>query len=169
MAQAFDPLKPPVLHTKKQFPGLTSGNWKATSYPSRRYNCIAWAAGDETRWWWPLSPAYWPADAPREVTLPAFVAAFATIGYYECGGAHFEEGFEKVALYTRDGAPTHAARQLPDGYWTSKMGNDADISHKLMGVCGKVYGDVAKYLRRPLPVLPAPVPPTLLSGPQSSA
>lgn len=156
MVKTIDPLNPPVLQGKKHLPALTTGNWKPTSYPCVRYNCIAWAAGDDSRWWWPADQGYWPPDAPKELTLQAFLAAFATLGYHQCGGAHLEEGFEKVALYSKGGIPTHAARQLRDGFWTSKMGRDADISHKLLGVCGKIYGEVAVYLRRPLPVLPSP-------------
>lgn len=51
------------------------------------YNCIAYAAGDNERWWGRfqgLNQAYWPAGAPRELTLEAFVAAYATIGYAPC-------------------------------------------------------------------------------------
>ena len=35
------------------FPGLAQGNY--ASGRSRRYNCIAWAAGDSANWWWPGS------------------------------------------------------------------------------------------------------------------
>src|ERR1700733_7633478 len=42
-----------------------------------RYNCIAWAADDNTKVWWPIdsetSPTYWPESVPRELTVGAFI------------------------------------------------------------------------------------------------
>ena len=35
------------------FPGLRNSAYRVTSPAARDYNCIAWAAGDATRWWWP--------------------------------------------------------------------------------------------------------------------
>lgn len=154
----------PVFNNRKHFPALNSTNHDVTSHPTPAYNCIAWAAGDDQRWWWPLVGGYWPAAAPRELTLEAFVAAFGTLGYQECNGGHLEYGFEKVVIYAKSGVPKHAARQLPDGSWTSKLGRDADISHKLLGVCGDLYGSVAKYLRRPLSAIAAPSPPEAQVG-----
>jgi hypothetical protein len=60
-----------------------------------------------------------------------------------------EPGYEKVALFALGGSVKHAARQLPDGRWTSKMGRDIDIRHdEVDGVSGPFYGDVVLYLRR---------------------
>ena len=55
-----------------------------------------------------------------------------------------------MAIYALQGKPTHAARQLGDGRWTSKLGKEVDITHTLVGLEGPVYGQVAAYLRRPL-------------------
>ena len=67
--------------------------------------------------------AVWPDSAAREVTLSAFTAAFSTIGYVVGGDEALEPGFEKVALFAdAAGMPSHAARQLPSGAWTSKLG-----------------------------------------------
>jgi hypothetical protein len=41
-----------------------------------------------------------------------------------------------------DGEPTHAARQLPNGKWTSKLGRWQDIEYELDGLVGKMYGTV---------------------------
>jgi hypothetical protein len=105
----------------EDLPGLTENNCVCTSPYKRRYNCFAWAAGDDGNWWCPL--AYWPEGVPREDTLEAFVAAFETRGYAECADSSLEDGYEKVALYAVREAgvdvPTHAARQLVDGRWTS--------------------------------------------------
>lgn len=93
---------------------------------------------------------YWPDDAPRLETIGAFVQAFSTKGYVPCDDGNLEQGFEKIALYTLNGTPTHAARQLPDGNWTSKLGESHDISHTIDALNGPVYGSVAMYLMRPV-------------------
>src|SRR5438876_8880982 len=84
------------------FPLLSQTGYQVTSEKSKIYNCIAWAAGDTERWWWPLpeiAEVYWPAGAPRSETLDAFRAAFATLGYGECDQDHAEVGFQKIALF----------------------------------------------------------------------
>jgi hypothetical protein len=86
--------------------------------------------------------------------VPAFVQAFGTVGYVRCKNGNYEEGFEKIAIYASKDAkrklvPEHAARQLVDGRWTSKMGLDEDIEHLTVNdVCGPEYGKVVCYMRR---------------------
>ncbi|HYV35445.1 MAG TPA: hypothetical protein VE988_07065, partial [Gemmataceae bacterium] len=142
------------------FPGLQNSSFRVSSPATRAYNCIGWAAGDAKHWWWPdVDPdndtIYWPPGIAMEETLDAFVAAFATLGYVPCFGADFEPGFEKVALFAIGAVPTHAARQLPNGRWTSKLGFREDIEHDLQTVSGEAYGDVVLLLKRPLS-LPSP-------------
>jgi hypothetical protein len=133
------------------FPNLAAEGFATTSPASRRYNCIAWAAGHDDVWWWPDRQlvCFWPDSAPRLETLDAFVATFATVGYESCPDGNMEVGFEKIAIYQLGGLPTHAARQLPDGTWTSKLGRNIDITHPLRGLEGSEYGQVAVYMRRP--------------------
>jgi hypothetical protein len=119
-----------------------------------RYNCIAWAAGRTDAWWWPDvdGDGFWPEGAPREETVAAFVAAFATLGFTPCENSDHEPGWEKVALYAVNDTPTHAARQLPDGKWTSKLGRGPLVTHNTPhGVEGPVYGIACAYLRRAIP------------------
>lgn len=116
-------------------PNLIEGqNCKATSPAVHAYNCIAWAAGDTQRWWWPdPMDAYWPPTVPCEVTVDAFLAAFATLGYQQVQDGSLESKVQKVALYCVAAGgkqtPTHAARQLANGKWTSKLGNFEDVRH----------------------------------------
>jgi hypothetical protein len=118
--------------------------------PTSNYNCIAWAAADDQRFWWPTPYSYWPAGAPREVNLESFETAYATMGYLACDDGTLESGFEKIAIFAdSDGKPTHAARQLPDGFWTSKLGHSVDIRHELHALAGSNYGTVVKFLKRP--------------------
>jgi hypothetical protein len=137
------------------FPGLASGGYTVTSPRDKSYNCIAWAAGDTRNWWWPVpegEDTFWPAGVTRAETLSAFRDAFASLGYVECSSGDLEAGFEKIAIFADDqGVPLHAARQLPEGRWTSKLGELEDISHALPDLTGAVYGSVALLMKRPLP------------------
>jgi hypothetical protein len=121
-------------------------------FPTLDYNCIAWVAHDTKRWWWPdgLPPRfYWPPNLPREVTIPAFVAALETVGYIVGGDESLEPEFEKAALFAQAGVPTHAARQLASGRWTSKLGEGRVIEHELRALEGDLYGTVTVILKRP--------------------
>lgn len=140
----------PRAAIEAKFPRLRRHGFRVTSDPDVTYNCIAWAAGDEARWWWPAELSYWPDGVRQSVALSSFIEAFATIGYSECRDGALEEGFEKVALYGTGKACSHAARQLPNGEWTSKLGRGHDISHHLDGLVDSSYGDVLVLLRRPV-------------------
>jgi hypothetical protein len=134
------------------FPQLADAGYTVTSPPSAQYNCFAWAAGDHTRRWEPdsLGSQYWPEAVPREYTLAAFTKMFESLGYEVCPSGEPEPGFEKVAIYTRFHVPQHAAKQLPSGQWSSKLGDHKDISHALYGLEGEIYGAVERVMRRPL-------------------
>jgi hypothetical protein len=135
------------------FPDLLRTGYSITSPVSTDYNCIAWAAGITDEWWWPdpmgINP--WPASARREETIAAFIEAFQSLGYVPCADDCVEPGYEKVALYALAGLPKHAARQLPGGRWTSKLGPLEDVEHALEGLIGTWYGNVVQILKRPLP------------------
>jgi hypothetical protein len=146
----------PVNWPLAGFPLLNAENCTITSNVSTRYNCIAWAAGDSGRWWWPdpLESYYWPSDVPREETIEAFLRAYATLGYAECPDASLEPGFQKIALFAKSYSgeslkPTHAALQLPSGRWTSKLGALQDVDHEnLVALQGPAYGIAVRYLKR---------------------
>ncbi len=81
--------------------------------------------------------------------------AFELVGFEQCESPDHEPGFEKVAIYADDdGAPTHAARQLEDGRWASKLGDWEDIEHESpenleSGThMRSKYGEVALVMRR---------------------
>ena len=68
------------------FPNLRTSTFCKTSEATSEYNCVAWAAGETDRWWWPDSTRkkFWPRKARREVTMEAFVEAFQSLGYEQC-------------------------------------------------------------------------------------
>ena len=80
---------------------------------------------------------YWPEGVAREETADAFIA---------------EPSFEKVAIYFQRGRPTHAAHQLPNGKWTSKLGRDVDVGHDTLEEIRDSYdySDPAIFLKRRL-------------------
>jgi hypothetical protein len=141
-----------VEHILALFPGLGTTTFRVTSNSDSVYNCIAWAAGVTNDWWWPLedpTEAHWPAGVARVRSLDAFSAAFETLGYVTCLGEDLEPGIEKVALFANAlGLPTHAARQLSDGRWTSKLGKGEDIEHDLHDLEGDLYGSVVLLMKR---------------------
>jgi len=146
--------KPPVVVIgvpcrPEDFPRLPQPP-ELTSDASPLYNCVAWAAGEDYRWWWPVPGRYWPADAPRQETEAAFERAFELQGYAACDDESLVEGFEKVALYSSSGSPSHAVRQLPSGAWTSKNGASNDIAVRHPNeLAGPIYGSVFRIMVRP--------------------
>jgi hypothetical protein len=132
------------------FPNISEHELDITSPRASTYNCIAYAAGDQRRWWWPDPDGlcYWPPGVQRSVRLATFQSAFECLGYRLTTNNEVEPGIEKIALFCKDGKPTHAARQLEDGTWSSKLGNLEDISHNLSGVEGDCYGRVAAIMAR---------------------
>lgn len=85
--------------------------------------------------------------------LAALASLFAALGYAPCGGDDVEAGHEKVALYADDqGSWTRAARQLPNGSWTSTLGPDDDILHRApQALIGALYGQVEAIMKRSTP------------------
>ena len=140
---------------ERAFPRLRLEGYSITSPETDDYNCIAWAGGDTNRKRDPdiTSGRYWPESVPRTLELESFVQLFAEKGGFSpCDSEAVEEGFEKIALFVGpDKEVTHAARQLPSGAWTSKLGDWEDIEHKsLSGLESDCYGRVARILRRPI-------------------
>lgn len=134
-----------------QFPLLSRGSYAPKSVPTTDYNCIAFAAGDISRWWWPFPGYFWPPNVPRAETLETFVALFESIGFTEhCDLSDLGPGRDRVAVFTLSGKPKHAARQSPTGRWASKLGACLDLTHPLHALEGPLYGQVTVILARPL-------------------
>jgi hypothetical protein len=140
------------FHTEFIFTNLLAdgGKEKSPPTPDRDYNCVAFAADDMERIWWPgLFETYWPIDEEDE-TLENFEKAFGTLGYQRCGDDSLEPGYEKVAFYADNEGPQHAAKQLPDGRWKSKLGSDLDdVEHNTVrGAECRLYGKAVLFMKR---------------------
>jgi hypothetical protein len=142
-------------------PSLEGTAYCISSRSTDRYNCVAWAAGDDTRFWAPapgpggkqLGGYYWPPDPriPALFTVGALEQVFAARGYSRCENGDVTPGIEKVAIFGYDEHDaTHMARQTRDGKWTSKMGALADIIHEeLNGIAGGTVGQIQRFMSRP--------------------
>ena len=138
-----------------RYQSLKGSSYCVTSSRTPRYNCIAWAAGEDDRWWWPIpynsAPYYWP-ESDKDELLEDFISGFGTLGYISCDSGSMEEEYEKIAIYLDEGGEiSHMARQLSTGLWTSKCGNLEDIQHNLEdleGNDGYGYGKVTHFMKR---------------------
>ena len=138
------------MRIPKEFPNTVHEALIPTSPVTTDYNCIAWAYGRNDKWYWPdaLGAKFWPATVPRVDNVDAFIQLFQGIGYEVCEDDALEEGYEKIAIYTKNGEPKHAARQLPSGRWTSKLGKEFDVEHSIFSLNGGFYGDATVFMRR---------------------
>lgn len=140
----------PVEQLRSLFPNL--GNFQITSEDTLDYNCIGWAVeGDTERWWSPLfgEEYYWPIEKPPFVSVQAVLSCLLSQGFEECAEGEAEEGYENIAIFAKAGEPTHVARQLETGQWTSKLGDLHDITHNSLNeLRGDEYGEVVAFMRR---------------------
>ena len=131
-------------------------NWlKVTSPATPNYNCIAWAANDDKRWWDPDVDGYWPQNVPRENTMNAWIKLFSHLGFVLCNNDQLEKGFYKIAVFENDNVPRHVARQLADGAWTSKLGSATDVQHNLKediknDPALSSYGGISVFMKKPV-------------------
>jgi hypothetical protein len=138
---------------ERLFPNLPFSGYRVTSLKDKKYNCVAWAATEDThRWWEPRNGPgiYWPPTVPFNYLVESYVQMFEHIGFERCATAHLEPGFEKVAVFCdKDGDFTHVCRQLASGAWTSKLGKEEDIEHPaLESIVSDDYGRPHSFLKR---------------------
>ena len=83
------------------FENLGPDHYTVTSPRERSYNCIAFAAGEMHRWWWPAPFSYWPEGVPREETLQSFILAFESLNFVPCDDGEAESGILKSGALCR--------------------------------------------------------------------
>lgn len=132
------------------FPRLNDSNHRKTSPATPSYNCFGWAIIGREVLMGPRPGYLWPDVAPRDMKLSSFVVAASEFGYAPCETGNLADGVEKIVLYGLTERVDHAARQLPDGRWTSKLGLEhEDIEHNTPDcVSGGVYGSILQFLAR---------------------
>ena len=157
MGEGIEEIKRSLLQV---FPKLSEDkDFKVTSKASPAYNCIAWAYNISDKWMWPNTGDYpfldgvhyWPSDEIIDCDISNFINAFLLKGYVCCDNSEFERGYRKIALYAKPNTTecTHAARELRNGCWTSKLGPKNDIQHGTPDTIeNEVYGKVYCFMKQ---------------------
>ena len=142
---------PGSMSLNTDFPRLHQSGFVETSPADRTYNCIAFAAGRSDAWWEPVAAPgyYWPPSVQSDESVDALTRLFETLGYEQCMDGRYEPGYDRVAIYANGTEYSHAALQVREEWWVSKLGKSIDIQHKLGALEGGIYGHVARFLRRP--------------------
>ena len=86
-----------------EFPNLYTEGFEIAEEPSGQYNCIAYAAEDTTKWWWPDGINYWPPKATLDTRTQSLMEVLAELGYEQCDASDPEDSYQKVALYEVQG------------------------------------------------------------------
>lgn len=134
------------------FPRLARESFEIVGEPTSGYNCIAYAAGDNERWWDYAETRYWPDYATRTDRMESLIEVFTGLGFQRCRGNSLEGGYVKVALYEEQGVWKHAALQTPTGLWRSKMGEGPLIEHRRPeSLADGMYGNPTIHMRRRVP------------------
>jgi hypothetical protein len=143
------------------FPNLHAGNYEEKGPADKSYNCIAWAVERTDANWDPKEGDdpevryFWPPNAPSDYQVTSLIVALESVGFVICADGSMETGFEKVAIYADGPEYMHAARQLENGKWTSKMGKAERIEHDAPeDLIGPRYGHVTKFMKRNRPAKP---------------
>jgi len=131
---------------RRSFPRL-GDSFEVLAPSTHTYNCISNSLGDYNEWTNPLT-------APGSHPLEYMDRLYAKQGFSRASSMNLslESGKRKIVVYakTKNGklAVTHAARQLSDGTWSSKLGSLSLIRHPYASLLeGPDYGrPVAVYV-----------------------
>jgi hypothetical protein len=147
-------LLPSTARLELEIPALKGGNgYRDTSEETLVYNCLSWALGIT---WTRYEPTprcagyYWFPGVPRKWDEPTLKKVFEIHKFRVTDNYELEPGYEKVVFYVDSaGIPTHFARQLPNGKWTSKMGDLNDIEHDTLEIIiNPRYGNPGLVMKR---------------------
>lgn len=138
--------------THPLFPNSFEYPFEITSPETATYNCVAWALSDFDHWWEADENCLWLENIEYSQSLTAFIALFEKFNFEVSENLLFEEGFEKIALFSIDNITCeHVARQIDDNLWTSKLGVSYDVSHQIQALENGIYGQIVLILKRLLP------------------
>ena len=114
------------------------------------FNCVAFTLEIYNDWLWTNSPEWPYQEIPRNSGLNGFIKLYEKHGYIKCTNSDYEEGYEKIAFYSKNNLPQHAAKQFGN-IWKSKLGCRVIIEHELEWLCGNTedaYGTIAFIMKR---------------------
>jgi hypothetical protein len=139
-----------LAEIEARFPNLKAAGYEKRSDATEDYNCFAFAANQTTCRLDPTGgpDCDWPDNILPTLFISSFLELYRSYGFEVCDNGDLEEGHEKIAIYVNEAE--HAARQLPSGKWTSKIGDDEDIEHNTLQSLEGYYGKLAKFMKRPI-------------------
>lgn len=134
---------------EKWFPKMRGKDYKVI-IDNRDYNCVSYTLEIYTGWMW-SSTEMWPVDSiPRNLGVGGFLKLYNMYGYIECENEAYENGYEKIVFFSKNGAPSHACKQYYHK-WRSKLGSSVIIEHDLEWIIGYnayEYGDVSFIVKK---------------------
>jgi hypothetical protein len=81
------------------------------------------------------------------------VALFESLGFEPCDNGDLDAQTEKIAMWFSEDVFLHVAKQLENGWWSSKLGTCHDISHATNDcICGRgehEFSTTPEYMARP--------------------
>ena len=132
------------------FSNIVGKDFKIIDNPKGDFNCVSFTLGIYDSWMW-TNEKSWPYQKiPRDSGINGFRKLYELYGYVDCDTSDFEEGYDKIALYSKNGKATHACKQFSD-MWRSKLGPSVIIEHKLEWLCGDgedEYGNIEFIMKR---------------------
>jgi hypothetical protein len=135
------------------FPNLCGTSWAIKSRRTKRYNCLAWGAGEKHRRWDYNIPWFWPPGVSRLPGIAYLVGAYQVFGFVVCNQNQclkYDPICDTIVLYELNCYGTHAARLVHNEMWSSKLGDLEDIQHETPeALSGSLYGNPAVYMKRP--------------------
>jgi hypothetical protein len=142
-------------YIKRFWPNLAQSGFEFKSVETTSYNCVTWVNKIQTdRVDYSHDEEGNPQIDEYFYSAEPYIKYFKEHGFEICDNSDLEDGFEKIAIYKKNNDFKHVARQLPNGKWTSKMGDFEDIEHTtLEAVEGYLYkfytfGKVSFFMKR---------------------
>jgi len=131
------------------FPNIVGHPLKIYKTEELDYNCLAHVLGLK-HWIW--TNEKWPKpNVPRDLGLESFRLLFKEYGYSIITENSYEIGYDKIAIYVKNGYPTHVCKQSQN-MWQSKLGTRFYIlEHKLEWLTGDTddaYGEIGLIVKR---------------------
>jgi hypothetical protein len=114
------------------------------------YNCLAFVLGDYENWWEPpgLYGHYWPPGFREDVSVETVTKIIKLHGFVVEHAPDIPPLTESIAVFAKGEDWEHFAK-FANGVWSSKIGEDHDITHSSLQVLeGDLYGRVVKILSR---------------------
>lgn len=106
------------------FPNLRNEGFTVIEPPSDRYNCVAYTAGDTSRWWDHTPRRYWPPHASRSGRIESLIEVFVVLGYEQCKDESLEDATKRLPSMTITAPGSTRAFKCPTEHGAAKWAKD---------------------------------------------